>query len=105
MNWLDPFLVKFRDPQALPSLQETLVRVQTEGLSRIHIQGVDFIFKDCQFVWLPSQISQAARLLGASVDELSHAWYLQDTLRQRKIDLPTLSQFIQRELKWRSDEL
>jgi hypothetical protein len=105
MNWLDPFFMRFRDEKALPFLKETLETAQKEGLARIHVQGMDFILKDCELVWLPSQLSQAARLLGASEEASNHAWYLQDPLRKRKIDLPTIAQAMSREFKWKSDEL
>lgn len=105
MNMLDPFFTRFRDEKALPFLQEALELVQKEGLNRVHVQGMDFILRDCEFVWLPSQLSQAARMLGAEEETLSHAWYLQDPMRFRKIDLPTLAQTIQRELKWRADDI
>jgi hypothetical protein len=105
MHWLDPFLLKFKDEKALSELKEALQSAEQEGFSRIHIQGKDFILKDCEFVWTSSELSKAARLLGAQEEgKRSHAWYLEDKSRMRRVDLPTFAEALKRELKWRGDE-
>lgn len=104
MHWLDPFVLNFRDEKALPKLKEALKHLEQEGLSRIHVQGKDFILKDCEFVWAATSLSNAARLLGGDETETKYAWYLEDKARMRKTDLPTLAEALKRELKWRLDD-